>query len=160
MRLEWHPFDELGVTALYAMLHLRAQVFVVEQECAYADVDGLDPRAHHLLGWQGAQLVAAARVFPPEGGRVRVGRILVDASERGNGAGHELVEEILQYCRCHWPAVPVALAAQAHLERFYGQHGFVAESEPYDEDGILHIDMVRTIPTASVQPLSCSGAVR
>ncbi|GGO80780.1 acetyltransferase [Marinobacterium nitratireducens] len=157
MRLEWYPFEHLGVDALYALLRLRAQVFVVEQECAYADVDGLDPQAHHLLGWGEDGLVACARVFPPQQGRIRVGRILVEASARGDGAGHRLVEEILRFCRCHWPGVPLALAAQAHLERFYGQHGFIAESEPYDEDGILHIDMLR--PVQAPAPLQLDDRV-
>jgi len=158
MKLEWYPFDELRLPALYAMLRLRAEVFVVEQECVYADVDGLDPEAHHLLGWDEQRLVACARVFPPRQGRVRVGRILVAPACRGDGAGHRLVEEVLQYCRAHWPGVPVTLAAQAHLERFYGQHGFVAESEPYDEDGILHIDMVRCCGSAELSAPTFSAA--
>ena len=158
MKLEWYAFNKLGVDALYALLRLRAQVFVVEQECPYADADGLDPQAYHLLGWDDERtLIACARVFPPEKGRIRVGRIVVAPSQRGNGDGHLLLEEILQFCRGHWPGTPVALAAQAHLARFYGEHGFVAESEPYDEDGILHVDMVRTLPHVLLTPQPVNG---
>jgi ElaA protein len=147
---QWTPFDGLSPAQLYAMLALRQDVFVLEQACLYPDLDGLDVDAHHLLGWrEDAQgkpvLVATLRCLAPGAkyAEMSLGRIATCRAARGTGAGRELVAQgILCAERLH-PGHAIRIGAQAHLERFYGSFGFRKVSEPYDEDGILHIDMLR-----------------
>ena len=141
--IEWvlKGFDELSVHELYGVMRLRSEVFVVEQNCVYLDADGYDDRAMHLLGTSNGALVAYARIFEPgvkypEGS---IGRVITSAAVRGTGAGQELMREAI----ARMPAGPIRIGAQAYLERFYGSFGFVRVSEPYDEDGIAHIEMVR-----------------
>ncbi len=146
LRWEWLPFDALDARALYAIMAAREEVFVVEQRCAYLDADGRDPAAWHLVG-RGAQGEVAAylRVLLP-GARFAehsIGRVLTTAAYRGRGLGRELMQRGLAQVAEQFGAVPVRIAAQAHLADFYGSLGFVAVGEPYDEDGIRHIDMLR-----------------
>lgn len=141
---------ELTPAELYALLALRSQVFVVEQQCAYLDVDGRDLQAEnrHLLGMAGDQLVAYARLLSPEeaSGPVKIGRVIVSARVRGAQLGRRLMEQAVSRCQQHWPGRDLFLSAQAHLENFYGQHGFVATGEVYLEDGIPHVDMLKVAP--------------
>lgn len=137
--------DALALPMLYRLLALRESVFVVEQRCAYQELDGRDLTARHLLGEVDGELVACLRILSPETahGACALGRVLTAASWRGLGLGHALMREgLVQAERC-WPGRDVALSAQVHLQDFYRQHGFVTESSPYDEDGILHVDMRR-----------------
>ncbi len=143
LAFDWYHFDDLEKGLLYALLQLRQQVFVVEQHCAYADADGQDTQAWHLLVREGAELIACARVQMQAPNRVRIGRVLVAPPWRTQGLGHALMQEVLRYAQACWPDATLALAAQAHLESFYRAHGFGAVSPPYDEDGIMHIDMMR-----------------
>ncbi|WAC72842.1 GNAT family N-acetyltransferase [Roseateles sp. SL47] len=134
--------------ALYRMMKLRSEVFVVEQQCIYLDPDGLDEDAWHLqaLG-EGSQLLAYARLLAPgavdDSGAARIGRVLTAPAARGTGLGRPLMQEALAACARLWPASTIELGAQAHLRDFYGSFGFVAISDVYDEDGIPHIDMRR-----------------
>ena len=136
---------ELTTAELYALLALRCAVFVVEQQCAYLDVDGDDLQGdnRHLLGMHNNQLVAYARLLTPAdvGSPVKIGRVIVSDSVRGARLGNRLMAEALASCQHHWPGRDLFLSAQAHLQAFYGQHGFVAIGETYLEDGIPHIDM-------------------
>lgn len=136
---------ELTTAELYALLALRCAVFVVEQQCAYLDVDGDDLQGdnRHLLGMHNNQLVAYARLLAPAdaGSPVKIGRVIVSDSVRGARLGNRLMAEALASCQQHWPGRDLFLSAQAHLQAFYGQHGFVAIGETYLEDGIPHIDM-------------------
>ncbi|WP_339487610.1 GNAT family N-acetyltransferase [Pseudomonas sp. EL_65y_Pfl2_R95] len=138
---------ELSVTDLYAALKLRSAVFVVEQNCIYTDIDGLDMQGDttHVLAWQGDTLVAYLRLLDPEfnDANVVIGRVVTDASARGTGLGHELLAHALDACAKRWPEVPVYLSAQVHLQGYYGRYGFVACSDVYLEDGIEHIGMRR-----------------
>lgn len=149
LRWCWSPFDELTPAHLYAALRLRARVFVVEQTCAYLDLDDADQRAHHLLGWlddDGAPLLAAyARVFEPgvKFAEASIGRVITDPRARGYGYGKLLMHEAIERCSALAPASPIRIGAQAHLERFYETFDFRRASKPYDEDGILHIEMLR-----------------
>lgn len=139
----WRAFDALQPRELHDALALRAAVFVVEQACLYQDVDGLDPLARHVLAHDGLELVAYARVLPP-GTRfdvTSIGRVVVAPRARGSGLGRRLMEEALRGIEASGP-VPIALSAQAHLERFYASLGFVP-GERYDEDGIPHVAMRR-----------------
>jgi ElaA protein len=136
------PFAALSPIQLHDALALRSAVFVVEQACLYQDVDGRDPAAQHLLAEDGG-LLAYARILPP-GARfdvTSIGRVVVAPRARGAGLGRRLVQEAISAIERGGHA-PIALSAQAHLERFYASFGFVP-GERYDEDGIPHVAMRR-----------------
>lgn len=149
MDLTWRdlPDGELTTAELHDILALRNRVFVVEQRCAYQDIDGLDLAGgtRHLVGHAGADLLAYARLLAPEGpdGPARIGRVIVTGEARGQQLGRQLMERALVSCEARWPGRAVAVSAQAHLERFYRGLGFAPVSEVYDDDGIPHVDMVR-----------------
>ena len=138
MHIDTLSFAELSPTALYELLRLRAAVFVVEQDCAYQDLDGEDHNATHVLGRLGDRLVAYARVHE-EAGRPRIGRVVTAPTARSLGLGHEIVRASLAVVGDR----PCFLLAQDHLRGFYAQHGFAAVGEVFDEDGIPHIRMDR-----------------
>jgi ElaA protein len=140
-------FDALTTRELYAALQLRSEVFVVEQICVFQDMDGADAQAMHLLGTRGGELVAYARCFAagekfPE---ASIGRVITRDSMRGSGAGHVLLQQAIARLSRQWGAQPIRIGAQAHLEHFYAQHGFVKTGAPYVEDGIPHVEMLRPI---------------
>jgi ElaA protein len=144
----WRRFEDLGVDGVYDMLALRAKVFILEQG-PYLDPDGADRHAWHLLGRDaGGALLAYLRVLDPgvKFDDVTIGRVVVDASVRARGVGHELMREALAQCARRWPGRPVAMSAQSHLQRFYGRHGFETVSPEYLDDGIPHVDMRRSGP--------------
>ncbi|ALK95159.1 acetyltransferase [Massilia sp. WF1] len=145
---QWNGFADLTAAQLYAMLALRQEVFVLEQACLYPDIDGLDPGAHHLLGWRDAggkpELAAHLRCLAPGAKyeEMSIGRVVTSPAARGGGLGRELVAQGIALARQLHPGHAIRIGAQAHLERFYAGFGFVTVSDPYDEDGILHIDML------------------
>jgi ElaA protein len=146
---QWSRFADLRPEELYAALQLREAVFVVEQSCAYPDADGRDAEAWHLLGWlregAGRRLVAYARVFPPGVRYVEgsIGRVATARDVRRRGFGKALMAEALRRLESLAPRQPVKLAAQRYLEDFYSSFGFRTVSAPYEEDGIIHVDMIR-----------------
>jgi ElaA protein len=150
MTIEWvcKHHSDLGKEQLYALLKLRSDVFVVEQKCAYPDLDGqdLEGDTYHLMGWEDDQLMAYLRLLDPEsqGGDVVIGRVITAPQERGKGLGHEMMEQALKQAEKHWPQVPIYLSAQAHLQGYYGRYGFVVAGEEYLEDDIPHIGMRRS----------------
>jgi ElaA protein len=141
--LTWreHAFDELSARELYAILALRQRVFVVEQTCAYLDADGADAASRHLWAEDAGALRAYCRIVPAgvKFAEVSIGRVITAPEARGTGLGKELMRRALAACG----AVPVRIGAQAHLERFYAELGFHRTSEPYLDDGIPHVDMLR-----------------
>jgi ElaA protein len=146
---QWSRFSELRPEDLYAAVRLREAVFVVEQECAYNDADGRDPQAWHLLGWSdgqnGRNLVAYARIFEP-GVRyteASIGRVVTAPEVRGTGLGKMLMAEALRRLDDLAPGQAIKIAAQRRLEKFYLDLGFRTVSSPYEEDGIIHVDMLR-----------------
>lgn len=145
MALRWNlrAFSELSAIELYAIVALRERVFVVEQTCAYQDADGIDPYARHLWADEGGTIHAYLRIVPPrlKFDEVSLGRVIVAPEARGTGLGKELMRRGLAAVG----AVPVRIGAQAHLEKFYGELGFVRASDVYDEDGIPHIEMLRAV---------------
>jgi len=149
IRWEWLHFAGLDTSTLYAIVAAREEVFVVEQRCAYRDADGRDPAAWHLIGWSGEHDVAAyLRVLLP-GARFAehsIGRVLTTAPFRDQGLGRELMLRGLSRVAEQFGSVPICIAAQAHLAHFYGSLEFVAVGDPYDEDDITHIDMLRAAP--------------
>jgi len=147
MNVDWktRPFDALTLHDLHDLLRLRVDVFVVEQQCAYAEIDGHDPQALHILGRsdQGT-LIAYARILPPdEHGLPHIGRVIVSAQHRGHGLAQTLMTIALEAVHRGYGSRRSALAAQAHLEKFYGRFGFVRQGPDYPWDGIPHVDMLR-----------------
>jgi ElaA protein len=146
---QWNSFADLTVTQLYEMLALRQQVFVLEQTCLYPDIDGLDTGAYHLLGWRSVdgrrELIASLRCLAPGAkyAEMSLGRVVTSPAARGTGLGRELVAQGIAHAESLHRGHAIRIGAQAHLERFYANFGFVTVSEPYDEDGIMHVDMVR-----------------
>ena len=149
MTIEWicKHHSDLDKEELYALLKLRSDVFVVEQKCAYPDLDGQDlgGDTHHLMGWEDDQLMAYLRLLDPESqsGDVVIGRVIIAPQGRGKGLGHVMMEHALKQAGKHWPHVPIYLSAQAHLQGYYGRYGFVVAGEEYLEDDIPHIGMRR-----------------
>ena len=149
MQWEWKKLNQMSTENLYQLLQLRSAVFVVEQRCAYQDLDGKDSAALHLLGWveneKSTQLAAAARVlFPNDFGTLSFGRVVVAPSYRNLGYGERLVAEILDYLRnSPYHNEQVIISAQHYLVNFYRKFGFQTQGEAYDEDGIIHIKMVK-----------------
>lgn len=148
----WASLDDMAPATLHALFMLRVSVFVVEQACAYQEIDAADAIAEHLVletageGQTGA-IAGCLRLLPPEaGGRdvpVRIGRIVVAPAWRGARLGDRLMSEAIDRAGQRYPGRPLMLSAQAHLQGFYGRHGFSAVSPVYDEDGIAHVDMRR-----------------
>ncbi|MEO0599899.1 MAG: GNAT family N-acetyltransferase [Myxococcota bacterium] len=137
----------MGVAELYAILRLRQEVFVVEQDCAYLDADGGDEVAMHLRGYDDDALVAYLRAFPPsEDGCVHIGRVIVVEAVRGRGLGQALMTRGADLATAKWGPHPIHLSAQAHLEPFYASLGYVATGPGYLEDGIPHLPMRRPQP--------------
>lgn len=143
----WHDWSasDLNLYALYDILHLRNQVFIVEQNCPYQDIDGQDLAGNnrHIAAYQQGKMVAYSRLLAPQStkDKVTIGRVIVAPSARGQRMGQQLMEHALQACARHWPERMLFLSAQAHLQGFYGSIGFTVCSDVYDEDGIAHIDM-------------------
>ena len=150
-RLDWHccPFDSLSARQLHDILRLRSGIFQLEQNCLYADIDGEDLQALHLFAVDASgHIVAAARLFMPgETYKDKVhdcawiGRVVVAASQRGRGVGHDLMRAAIAEVRARNTGCVIALSAQAHLKQFYAAHGFVQCGDPYQEDDIPHIEM-------------------
>lgn len=147
------PFARLSLAQLYAVLQLRAEVFVVEQACAFQDLDGADAACHHLLATDGspgqtpeqAPVLAYARLVPAgvKYAEASIGRVVTAPAARGRALGHALMAQACQSLVGLWGAQPIRIGAQSHLQLFYAQHGFVRASEPYLEDGIPHVEMLR-----------------
>lgn len=141
------PFAQLSVQQLHDVLRLRSEVFVVEQNCVFLEIDGLDPKTWHLLGTgDDGQLLAYTRLIPPgvKAPDALIGRVVTSPTARGGGTGRVLMAESIARCEQLWPGHAITLHAQAHLERFYGSFGFAQSGEPYVEDGIHHIEMRKT----------------
>ena len=149
--IQWRclPFHALSADALYRLLRLRSEVFVVEQNCVFLDLDGVDALCLHVLGEvvdpDGVHLHASTRLVPPGAAfaEASIGRVVTAPSARGGGIGHALMVESLHHLEQLWGSQPVRIGAQAHLEAFYNRHGFVSDHKPYIEDGIPHLEMIR-----------------
>ena len=145
--MDWRfaAFAELTPREVHDLYQVRAAAFIVEQDCVFQDVDGIDPQCWHLLGYGEGQLVAYCRLLPAGAkyAEASIGRVVTSHAVRGTGMGRELMREALRRMEKLWPGAPIRIGAQAHLERFYRDFGFATASQPYDEDGILHIEMLR-----------------
>jgi len=146
MQWQCSTFSDLSPKSLYEILKARAEVFIVEQRCAYLDLDGIDEHAHHLvLQSKCGDLLAYARLIPPtvKFEEPSIGRVLTTQRARGKGFGRLLMQESISRLNPLYPALPIRISAQAYLEKFYSDFGFVRVSENYDEDGIEHLEMLR-----------------
>lgn len=149
--IDWQDLhhSDLSVSQLYALLQLRCAVFVVEQNCPYQDIDGddLEGENRHILGWHNGTLVAYAWILKSDDELqpVVIGRVIVSEALRGEKIGQQLMSKALESCTRRWPEKPIYLGAQAHLQNFYGQFGFIPVTDIYEEDGIPHIGMAREV---------------
>lgn len=148
--VQWEvkTFQQLTVEQLFESLQLRVDVFVVEQQCSYRELDEYDrnQETRHLFGRnEDSQLIAYARILPPgfRHPEVNLGRFVVRADSRKQGIGHQLLQTALQEISGCWPQTSIRISAQEYLQEFYGQYGFVRVSGMYLEDGIPHVEMVK-----------------
>lgn len=148
--MEWHQknFDALSTRDLYLILSVRSEVFVAQQRCIYVDPDGKDMQAHHLYALDGDRVAACLRLLPPGVSyeEASIGRVLTGPAHRNQGLGQELLTRGLAYAESLWPGAPLRIGAQLYLQKFYASFGFRAVGEPYDEDGIPHLEMLRPTP--------------
>ena len=139
----WKPFTDLSLDEIYAMIHLRQKVFIVEQDCPYIDADYTDQDAFHLLAYKGNDLIGYLRAFGPgikyEGSSL--GRIAIEINSRGLGIGKEITKEGINFLSKEYPNHEIVISAQHRLEQFYIELGFTARGEVYLEDDIVHIQM-------------------
>lgn len=146
LQINWiqKTFEELTLTELYAILRLRTEVFVVEQNCVFQDMDNKDQQSQHLMGWVGDDLVAYVRILPAglSYDEPSIGRVVSDPNYRGKGAGRALMEEAIKRTLLLHGQQPIRIGAQLYLLNFYSSLGFEAQGEVYLEDGIEHIEMV------------------
>lgn len=147
MAIQWRikPFEALSVNELYDLLKLRSEIFVVEQNCVYLDLDGKDKLALHLFGEFEGKIVAHARLFKAgiSFDNASIGRVVVDTNYRDRKWGHDLMREAIAGIAKHYDEVKITIGAQLYLKKFYESHGFVQSSEMYLEDDIPHIEMKR-----------------
>jgi len=138
-------FNELSIQELYAILQLRSEVFVVEQDCVYQDIDYKDQKAFHILGIKEEKIIAYARIFNSGDyfSKPSIGRIIVKENQRKYKYGFQLVEESIQYIEDNFIEKTILISAQTYLTKFYNSLGFIQQGEGYLEDGIPHIKMIR-----------------
>ena len=137
-------FEQLSAAELHDILKLRQDIFIIEQTCIYPDIDGADPKAHHIYSYGEQELAAYTRIFAPgiKYTESSIGRIVVSETKRGSVLGRKLVKESISECLKLYPKTPIRIEAQAHLEKFYNELGFQSVGEVYIVDGIDHREMV------------------
>jgi len=144
----WHclSFDSLTVMQWHNLLALRINVFVVEQNCPYPELDGKDPLCHHVFGEIKGELVAVSRIVPPgiSYDEVAIGRVATSQNHRGKGLGIELMNQTLNHIKKIYGTEPVRISAQSYLEQFYQNLGFEPTGKRYLEDDIPHLEMLKT----------------
>ena len=146
-KIEWSlkPFHELNPAELYDILRLRSEVFVVEQQCIFLDMDDKDQLCHHLQGRMGEELVVSVRIVPPgiSYEEPSIGRVVGSPRYRGIGAGKALMQKAIEETIGLYGQQPIKIGAQLYLKKFYEEQGFIQCSETYMEDEIPHIKMIR-----------------
>ncbi len=146
MNIQIKTFEELSTTELYNLLQLRSEVFVVEQDCVYQDIDGKDEKALHILGFKDETLVAYTRLFKPGDyfAEASIGRVVVKENYRKFNFGYAIMEASINAVETHFSETVIKISAQEYLQRFYENLGFKKEGESYLEDGIPHIAMIKS----------------
>lgn len=145
MDFTFKSFEELSTEELYQILRLRSEVFVVEQDCVYQDIDNKDQKAFHVLGYNRGSLIAYARIFDAGDyfDKPSIGRIIVKQTERNANYGHQLVAVSIDFIHGNFSEKSILISAQVYLLDFYKSHGFQAIGAQYLEDGIPHIQMLK-----------------
>lgn len=138
-------FSELNTNELYQILQLRAEVFVLEQDCVYQDVDGKDQKSLHVFGTKNNKIIAYTRIFKPGDyfKNASIGRVVVVASERKFGFGHDVMKASILAIKNYFKEDIITISAQVYLKKFYESHGFYQVGKDYLEDGIPHIEMLK-----------------
>jgi ElaA protein len=146
MTVHWicKKFEELTTQELYAILRLRSEVFVVEQQCVFLDMDNKDQPSMHLMGWVGGQLLAYTRLVPPgiTFPEMSIGRVVTSPQGRKSGLGRELMQQSIKQCHILFGEGPIRIGAQLYLLKFYSSLGFHSSGDVYLEDGIEHVEMI------------------
>lgn len=146
MVLNWQikHYNDLTINEFHDIIALRMKAFVVEQNCAYLDLDGKDKKSYHLICRNGmGDIVATARILPPgiSYDLASIGRVVIDESIRGNGIGHELMSKSVDFAILEFGNSPIQISAQKHLEKYYEKHHFFSTGKEYLEDDIPHVEM-------------------
>jgi len=151
MKIDWKYkfFDELSPHELYAILRLRNEVFVVEQNCVFQDADNKDQFSYHVMAWKDRELAAYSRLVPAgiSYSEPSIGRVVTSPKSRSLGLGKELMRNSINYLHIAWGNTDIKIGAQLYLEKFYNSLGFQRTSAIYMEDGIEHIEMQLHIPS-------------
>ena len=139
-------YSELNTEELYSLLQLRSEVFVVEQDCVYQDIDGKDKKALHVLGFKNNKLVAYTRIFKPGDyfNEASIGRVVVRKEERKFKYGYAIMEASIKAVQRYFNQTTIKISAQEYLKQFYVNLGFQQQGDSYLEDGIPHIAMYKT----------------
>jgi ElaA protein len=140
------PFAALTVDELYAILRLRSEVFVVEQNCVFLDMDNNDQIAYHTMGWMGNDLIASTRLYDKDQSYVgyqSIGRVVSSPKYRRFGYGKELMRYSIEECNRLFGKGPIKIGAQKYLLQFYSSFGFVSQEDDYLEDDIPHVHMIK-----------------
>lgn len=138
-------FEALTTNELYAILRLRSEVFVVEQDCVYQDLDDKDKKALHVIGWYGNTIVAYTRIFDVKlyFNEASIGRVVVDQKHRSKGFGTDIMNASIDAIKKHYNQTQIKISAQTYLIKFYNNLGFKEQGKPYLEDGIPHTAMIK-----------------
>lgn len=144
MEINCKTFEELSKDELYDLLQLRSEVFVVEQQCIYQDIDGKDKKALHVMGFKNNKMIAYTRIFKAGDyfDKASIGRVLVKKGERKYGYGHIILKASIKNIQKEFSETEIKISAQTYLEKFYESHGFKKQGEMYLEDDIPHITMI------------------
>jgi len=145
IQVQVKAFDELTTKELYGLLRLRSEVFVVEQDCVYVDIDDKDHQALHVIGTKEGRIIAYARIFKAGdySEEASIGRVVVQKGQRKFGYGKDIMKDAIHAVQKHFDENVIRVSAQMYLERFYHELGFNQIGDGYLEDGIPHIGMVR-----------------
>lgn len=138
-------FEALTANELYTILRLRSEVFVVEQDCVYQDLDDKDKKALHVIGWYGNTIVAYTRIFDVKlyFNEASIGRVVVEQKHRSKGFGIDIMNASIDAIKKHYNQTQIKISAQTYLIKFYNKLGFKEQGKPYLEDGIPHTAMIK-----------------
>ncbi len=146
IKIKVKDFDALSLSELYELLKLRSEVFVVEQNCVYQDIDGKDQKSKHLMLFEADRLAAYCRLLPPglSFSECSIGRVISAPEFRGKGYGQLLMQAAIEQMNTLFPQQNIRIGAQAYLQKFYESFGFKQDSDIYLEDGIPHMEMIKS----------------
>lgn len=147
LKIQVKKFSELNIEELYQLLQLRSEVFVVEQDCVYQDIDGKDKNALHVIGYKQNRVVAYTRIFKPGDyfNFASIGRVVVAKNERQFKYGYDIMNASIKAIETNYNTTEIKISAQCYLKRFYNNLQFFEVGDEYLEDGIPHIGMLRTV---------------